>query len=336
MKLIVQIPCYNEEKTLPQVITDIPRKIEGIDEVQILIINDGSTDNTVEVAKEMGVDYILENPRKLGLSKSFVKGLEACLYFGADIIVNTDGDNQYRGEDIKTLVKILLERNSDMVIGCRDIVGHTEFSLVKKFFQGLGSKVVSRLGSLKIPDVTSGFRSYSRNAAMKTTVINDFSYTAETLIQAGCLGMKVDWVPIQVNKKTRESRLFHSTFHYMQTQSFAILKSYLLYRPIHFFFTIGGLSLLVALASGVRFAYYVWFIRPEEQVFKMGSGILLQFSLILAVVCFLGGFLGTVLSGLRTLIEEMRFDHKRQILSEERGASYLETHVWKAGGCDDL
>ncbi|MBI4843124.1 MAG: glycosyltransferase family 2 protein [Nitrospirae bacterium] len=227
MKLIIQIPCLNEEKTLTAVIDSLPKKIEGIDEIRTLIINDGSTDNTVDAAIQLGVDYIVNNGRNLGLAKSYSRGLEASLFLGADIIVNTDGDNQYCGEDIVKLVQPILQHNADVVIGCRDIEGNKDFSKFKKFLQKFGSSVVRKISGTDVPDTTSGFRAINRKAAITFSVMNTFSYTLETLIQAGRTGMNVTWVPISVNPKLRESRLFKSIPDFLSKQLFIIFNVYL-------------------------------------------------------------------------------------------------------------
>ena len=209
-KLIVQIPCYNEEKTLPQTVSDIPRQIDGIDEVKILVIDDGSTDRTVEVAEEIGVDYIIKNTHNIGLARTFHEGLVACLSLGADIIVNTDGDNQYKGQDIPKLIAPILKGEAEIVIGDRETDTIPHFSPLKKRLQKIGSVVVRMLSETDVQDPVSGFRAFSREAAMKMNVLSPFSYTIETVIQAGKKHITIKSVPIGTNPKTRESRLFKS------------------------------------------------------------------------------------------------------------------------------
>jgi len=224
LKLIVQIPCWNEEKTLPQTIRDIPRKIPGITMVEILIIDDGSTDNTIAVAKECGVEHIVHFANHKGLAKAFAAGIEACLKFGADVIVNTDADNQYNGADIPKLIQPILNRSAEMVIGTRNIHEHKEFPYIKKQLQKLGSWVVMKLSGTKIKDATSGFRAYNKNAAVRINVMTEYSYTLETIIQAGRTGVTLSQVPIRVNPKTRESRLFKNIWQYLKRSIWTILR----------------------------------------------------------------------------------------------------------------
>ena len=324
MKLFIQIPCLNEEKTLPQVIRDLPREIEGVDEIYTLCIDDGSVDNTVKVAQAIGIDFILKNPRNLGLAESFIRGIECCLFLGADIIVNTDGDNQYCGEDIPNLIRPILDRKADVVVGCRDIDGHAEFSMLKKHIQKIGSRTVSRLAKINIPDTTSGFRAFSRFAAMRLSVMNPFSYTLETLIQAGRTGFEVQWVPIRVNPSTRPSRLFRSMRHFVSRQMVAILKAYLFYCPIRLFGWLAFAALLVAFFAAARNVYYLWFVEPGFQVFKSGSGVLLLASFIVALICTICGLLGSVLSGLRFLLEDIRFRIRNISLCERIKSLHLD------------
>ena len=216
MKLIIQIPCYNEEETLPITLKEIPRKFRGVDEVEILVIDDGSVDKTVEVAQREGVNHIVKLTNNKGLAESFMTGIDASLRLGADIIVNTDGDNQYRGEDIQKLVDPILFGEADMVIGDRNIkeIGH--FSFVKKRLQSLGSWVVRQVSGTRIPDATSGFRAFSREAALRLNIISRYSYTLESIIQAGKKNIALTHVPIRTNEKLRPSRLFSNLFSYIK------------------------------------------------------------------------------------------------------------------------
>ena len=306
MKLFIQIPCLDEEDTLPLVIADLPRKIEGIDEVYTLIIDDGSIDKTVEVAKQLGIDYIVRNSRNLGLAKSYSKGLEASLFLGADIIVNTDGDNQYKGADIAKLVKPILEKRADIVVGCRHIDSHKEFSWLKKILQKLGSNVVRRLSGTNIPDATSGFRALSRNAAISFSIISHFSYTLEMLIQAGKTGLRVDWVPIRTNPKLRGSRLFKSIPDFIFQQVKTILTVYLFYRPMTVFSWFILVFFILSMLNASRIVYFLWLVGPEELKFKTGSGVLLVFTSIVTVLFFVTGLLASVLSGLCSLMIDLR------------------------------
>lgn len=306
MKLFIQIPCLNEEKTLPLVVADLPRKVEGIEKIYLLIIDDGSTDNTVKVATSLGVDYILKNGRNLGLAESYSRGLEACLSLGADIIVNTDGDNQYVGEDIPRLVKPIVEQQADMVVGCRDIDGHLEFARIKKYLQKIGSKVVSHISGTDVPDVTSGFRAVNRNAALNFSIFNKFSYTIDTLIQAGRTGMKVYTVPIRTNPSLRKSRLFKSIPVFIVQQLKIMFKVYLLYCPMRFFLGLASISFTVTVLNVLRISYFLFFAETGNFKFKEGSGVLLLFSAIVTVLFIVGGLLGSVLSGFRSLMLDMR------------------------------
>lgn len=306
IKLFIQIPCLNEENILPNVISDLPRRIEGIDEIYTLVIDDGSTDNTVAVATSLGVDYILKNGRNLGLAESYIRGLDSCLFLGADIIVNTDGDNQYVGADIAKLVKPIVGKEADVVIGCRDIDSHPEFSRIKKFLQRLGSKVVSRVSGIDVPDVTSGFRAVNKNAAMKFSIMNKFSYTVDTLIQAGRSTLKVSHVSIRTNPSLRGSRLFKSIPEFIVQQLKIMFKVYLFYCPMRFFFWLASIFFSITVLNAFRISYFLYFAGTGNMKFKEGSGALLLFSAIVTVLFIVCGLLGSVLSGFRLLILDMR------------------------------
>lgn len=235
MKLIIQIPCYNEEGTLGLTYHDLPKHIDGIDEIEYLIINDGSTDRTLEVAQSLGIHHVVNFKQNKGLAKGFMAGLDACLRLGADIIVNTDADNQYCGEDIEKLVRPILEGKADIVIGERPIDQTKSFSWKKKKFQHLGSWVVRVASGTDIPDAPSGFRAYSREAALRINVINEYTYTLETIIQAGNDKIAMTSVPIHTNGETRPSRLFSSMWRYMKRSATVIIRSFLMYKPLRFF-----------------------------------------------------------------------------------------------------
>lgn len=305
-KLFIQIPCFNEEHTLPLVIADIPHKIEGVDKIYTLIIDDGSTDETVHVAQQIGIDYIIKNGSNLGLAKSYSRGIEACLYLGADIIVNTDGDNQYKGEDIVKLIKPIIDNKADIVIGCRDISGHEEFTKYKKFLQKIGSSIVRRMSGTEVPDTTSGFRALNRKAAITLTVMSNFSYTLETLIQAGRSGLNVQWVSINTNPKRRESRLYKSVHNFVFLQLKTLLKIYLFYCPMRFFVWLASLFFLFSMMNAGRILYFLFLVGREDIKFKIGSGILLLFTTIITVLCIVAGLLGSVLSGIRFLMIDLR------------------------------
>lgn len=256
MKLIVQIPCYNEEKTLPETIADIPREITGIDKVEVLIIDDGSRDHTVDIAREIGVDHIIRNKRNLGLARTFRKGLDACLVRGADIIVNTDGDNQYVGADIPKLIEPILAGRADMVIGDRQTNSIPHFSPIKRLLQYLGSGVVRRLAGIWVPDTVSGFRAISREAAIRLNIVSSFSYTIETVIQAGKRQLAVDSVHVRTNPKTRDSRLFKSIPHFIKNSLGTMVRMYAMYQPLRMFFFIGAAMLLLGALPILRFLFF--------------------------------------------------------------------------------
>ena len=300
MKLIVQIPCFNEEHTLPQTVRDIPRQITGIDKVEILIIDDGSTDRTVEVALELGIEHIVRNKQNKGLARTFRAGLDACLTFGADIIVNTDGDNQYAGADIPKLVAPILAGQADIVVGDRqtDTVAH--FSPLKKLLQKVGSSFVRRLSETEVTDAVSGFRAFSREAAIKMNVVSSYSYTIETLIQAGKKHLAVVSVPIGTNAKTRESRLFKSIPDFIQRQVTTIIRMYAMYQPLRAFFYIGLITSLMGLIPVVRFLF---FYAIGEGDGHLQSIILGGVFLTLGFISFLAALLADLIGHNRQLIE---------------------------------
>src|SRR3954462_805917 len=254
MKLIIQIPCFNEQDQLPATLADLPRDIQGIDEVEWLIIDDGSTDRTVEVARENGVDHVVRLTNNKGLAAGFQAGLDACLKLGADIVVNTDADNQYFGGDIPKLVAPILEGRADMVIGDREVDQLEHFSPLKKRLQRLGSAVVRRASDTHVPDTTSGFRAYNREAALQMAVVSQYTYTVETLIQAGRLLVATEHVPVHTNPETRPSRLFPSSWAYVRRNALAIARVYAHYRPLRVFMTLALILFLAALVPWVRFA----------------------------------------------------------------------------------
>ncbi|MBQ7481984.1 MAG: glycosyltransferase family 2 protein, partial [Lachnospiraceae bacterium] len=259
MKLIIQIPCLNEAQTLEIALNDLPKHIDGIDEIEILIINDGSVDNTVEVARNWGVNYVVSFTKNKGLAKGFMAGIDACLRNGADIIVNTDADNQYCGADIEKLVRPILDGKADVVIGERPIDATEHFSPLKKKLQHFGSYVVRVASKTDIPDAPSGFRAFSRDAAMHLNVMNNYTYTLETIVQAGRTSMAITSVPIRTNGELRKSRLFHSMFGYVKRSMLTIVRAFMMYRPLTFFSILGLIPFTIGFAFVIRFL--VFFFR---------------------------------------------------------------------------
>lgn len=288
MKLIIQIPCYNEEETLHIALNELPKKIEGIDEIEYLIINDGSKDNTVQVAKDWGVNYVVNFRQNKGLAKGFMAGLDACLRNGADIIVNTDADNQYCADDIEKLVRPIIDEKYDIVIGERPINETKHFSFVKKKLQRLGSWVVRKASKTDIPDAPSGFRAYSREAALRMNVVNEYTYTLETIIQAGREKIAMTSVPIRTNEELRKSRLFKSMFGYVKKSMGTIIRAFIMYKPLRFFTILGLIPFLCGIGIGIRFLVYYFQ--------GVGNGHIQ--SLILAAVLLLIGW-QTIIIGLQ-------------------------------------
>lgn len=300
MKLIVQIPCYNEEATLPETVAAIPRLIQGVDKVEILVIDDGSTDRTVAVARSIGVDHIITQTRNRGLANAFRTGLDACLKAGADIIVNTDGDNQYSGADIPRLVRPILEGRADIVVGDRETGRVDHFSPLKKFLQKLGSWVVRQLSGLQVPDAVSGFRAISREAALRLNIVSGFSYTIEMLIQAGRKRMAVASVPIATNKVTRKSRLFKSIPNFIKRSVATMLRIYAMYQPLKVFAIVGGALAVVGVLPIIRFLYFYAIGDGEGHIQSLILGGAL---VIIAVVSFLIGLVADLIGFNRQLLE---------------------------------
>jgi glycosyltransferase involved in cell wall biosynthesis len=299
MKLIIQIPCFNEEATLPGTLADLPRELEGIQEVEWLVIDDGSTDRTVEVARQHGVQHIVRLTNNRGLAAAFQAGLDASLKLGADIIVNTDADNQYYGGDIPKLVAPILAGNADMVIGDRKTDQIEHFSPLKKRLQRLGSAVVRRASGTDVPDTTSGFRAYNREAALQMQVVSKFTYTLESIIQAGKMLVAVDHVPVRTNPKTRESRLFPSTAAYVRRNTVSIFRIYAMYEPLRVFLAAAAVAALVGAVIWARFLYFFLFTdEPGEHIQSLILGSTL---FIVAVQLAALGVVGDILAGSRVL-----------------------------------
>lgn len=309
MKLIIQIPCYNEEKTLEIALNDLPKKISGIDQIEYLIINDGSKDNTVGVAKRWGVHYVVNFKSNKGLAKGFMAGIDACLRNGADIIVNTDADNQYCGEDIEKLVRPILDGKADMVIGSRPIDQTAHFTPLKKKLQHFGSWVVRKASQTQIPDAPSGFRAYSREAAMKLNVINEYTYTLETIVQAGREKMAITSVPIRTNAELRPSRLFSSMFGYVKKSMLTIIRAFMMYKPLRFFTLVGLIPIILGMGIGVRFLIYFFAGFGEGHVQSL---ILASLLILVGVQTIVVGLQADIIAANRKILEDIQY-HVRKL-----------------------
>lgn len=304
MKLIIQIPCFNEEETLGITVKDLPRHIDGIDEIEYLIINDGSRDRTVEVAKELGIHHIVSFKQNKGLAKGFMAGIDACLHLGADIIVNTDADNQYCGDDIAKLVQPILDGKADIVIGERPIDETEHFSKKKKMFQHLGSWVVRVASGTDIPDAPSGFRAYSREAALKINVTNEYTYTLETIIQAGHSKTAITSVPIRTNSELRPSRLFSTMWGYMKRSSTVIVRSFMMYKPLKFFSILGGILSVLGILLGIR---YLVFVAQGLGGGHVQSLILAAIFIIIGFETIVMGLLSDIIAANRKILEDIQY-----------------------------
>lgn len=292
MKLVIQIPCLNEEESLPITLSALPKHIDGIDEIKVLIVNDGSTDRTIEVAKKHGISDFVNFTHNKGLAKAFSAGLNKALEMGADIIVNTDADNQYNASDIEKLVRPIIDGNADIVIGSRPVNKISHFSIIKKILQNFGSFVMRCVSSTSVKDAPSGFRAFSRNAAIQMNIFDNYTYTLETIIQAKAKGLVIENVEIDVNPELRRSRLFSNMFVYIRRSIFTMLRMFIVYRPFRFFITVGILFLLAGLIPGVRFVWY----------FLTGDGQGHIQSLILAAILLLTGVQVSLIAVLSELI----------------------------------
>ncbi|MFC3685190.1 glycosyltransferase family 2 protein [Hydrogenophaga luteola] len=303
MKLIIQIPCYNEAATLGIALAALPREVPGFDKVEWLIIDDGCTDNTVEVALAHGVDHVVRHTRNQGLARGFMNGLQACLEHGADVIVNTDADNQYNADDIPALTRPILDGKADIVIGARPIAAIEHFSPIKKLLQKLGSWVVRVASKTSIPDAPSGFRAMSRSAARRLTVFSDYTYTLETIIQAGQKNMAITSVPIRVNGDLRPSRLVKSIASYIQRSIVTIIRVFVIYRPFRFFASIGITLFTLGFLIGLRFLYKWLTVDYDGHIQSL---ILASSLLIIGFHTILIAFVADLLSANRKLMEEIR------------------------------
>ena len=303
MKVIIQIPCFNEEATLPATIRDLPRTIPGVDVLEYLVVDDGSSDRTAEVAREVGVQHVLRLGSNRGLARAFANGIEKALELGADIVVNTDADNQYCAADIPKLLAPILANQADMVVGSRPIVEHPEFGPVKKLLQLAGSWTLRHISKTTVRDAASGFRAFSREACQRLFIYSSFSYCMETLIQAGNRGLRVASVDIGVNPTTRPSRLFKSIPEYIRKQAGTMLTMFVLYRPGRFFSSLGVLLMAGVFVIGVRFLYLVYVV-PVPGRTHLPSLILLSVLALGGFLCFLLAVLGELVKSQRRIGEE--------------------------------
>ena len=334
MKLLIQIPCLNEREHLAATFADLPRAIPGIDCIEVLVVDDGSTDGTSELARELGVHHIVRFPRNRGLAAAHMAGLDACVRLGADIIVNTDADNQYRGSDIPRLVEPILAGRADMVVGDRHTDAIAHFSFMKRLLQRWGSRVVRRASGTEVADSTSGFRALNRKAANGLFVHNRFSYTLETIIQAGHLGLVLENVRIQTNEKTRESRLFRSIPEYVRRNGSVILRAYNLYWPVQTFGAIAIVLFLFGLGLGARFLWF--FVQDPDYSGHIQSLLVGVGAVVLSLIVALMALLGDLLATHRRLTEELlqrvrRLDAKMSAQSGiVEGVESTGTSAWTA------
>ena len=301
MKVVIQVPCYNEAEYLPATLADLPRSLDAVDEIEIIVIDDGSSDDTTRVAREAGADHVIRAPVNQGLARAFSAGLDFALRRGADIVVNTDADNQYRGDNVAKLIGPILHHEADIVIGNRNPQRIAHFSYFKRLLQTFGSWVVRGLSQTDIPDVASGFRAFSREAALRMNVVSDFTYTLETIIQAGKKQLFITHVDIETNPQVRPSRLFSGTGNYLTRSVGTIVRIYALYEPLRVFSTIGGVLLLAGSAIGMRFVYYYMSTGGEGHVQSL---ILAAVLLIVGFITVLIGLLADLIGSSRRMIED--------------------------------
>lgn len=324
MKVIIQIPCLNEEKTLPVTLADLPRQLEGVDEVEWLIIDDGSRDHTIDTAIAHGVDYVIRHPENRGLAAAFENGMQACIMLGADIIVNTDADNQYCAADIQKLVDPILSGAAEYVIGTRPIQDIAHFSPLKKWLQGLGSNVVRFFSQTEVEDAPSGFRAISKDAAMRLHVFSKYTYTLETIIQAGQSGISIQTVPIRTNAELRPSRLMKSIRSYIKRSSIMILRAFMTYRPLAFFLTPAAVLMGLGFILGLRFLYF--YLILKDGAGHIQSLILTIILFVLGAALMISGVLADLSATNRMLLERIDLRVKRLengLLEPEDAVPYL-------------
>ena len=314
-KLIIQIPCYNEEETLGATLKALPETLPGVDVIERLIVNDGSTDGTVRVAREMGVEHIVDLPQNQGLARAFMAGLEEALRSGADIVINTDADNQYNADDMGKLIEPVIGKTAEIVVGARPIDSVEHFSAAKKLLQKLGSWAVRVVSGTDIPDAPSGFRAMSRNAAMQINVFNDHTYTLETIIQAGHKGIPITWVPVRVNEVRRPSRLVKSVPSYVARSVMVIIRIFMLYRPLRFFTILGSVPFTLGFLLGIRWLSLSYFF-PEPGRTYVPSLILAAILLLIGFQTWILGLIADLMAANRRLLEEIRLRVRRAELDK--------------------
>lgn len=301
MKLIIQIPCLNEAETLPETLSHIPRELDGIDEIELLVVDDGSTDGTAAIARELGVDHVVRFTNQKGLAQAFYAGLDAALKLGADVIVNTDADGQYRGEDIPLLIAPILAGEADMVVGDRQVHRLDHIPMAKRLLQKLGSAVVGRASDIRIPDAASGFRAYDREAALRLVVFSEFTYTHETLIQAGRKQIAVASVPVETNPPLRPSRLFRSVWEYVWRSTVTIVRIYAMYKPLRFFGTVG---LAFFLVGAVLFGRFLYFYVTQDGAGHVQSVVVGGVFVAIGIQAWIAALLADLIAKNRTLMED--------------------------------
>ena len=321
MRLIVQIPCFNEEETLPAVLADIPREINGFDDVLVIVVDDGSTDDTVAVARASGADAVLRLGRNRGLARAFGRGLEYALELGADVIVNTDGDHQYKGRYIAHLTAPILERQADMVVGDRDVNSVPHFSWAKIWLQRVGTSVVRWASGTDVGDATSGFRALSREAALRLIIYSDYTYTVETIIQAGKKGLVVRSIPVETNEKLRDSRLIRSNANYVRKSAVTILRFFLMYEPLRSFSLISLVPFTLGIVFFVR--YGVFYLRGEGAG-HIQSVIVASVLALMAIQVFLLGLVADLIGRNRAIGEENSYRLRKQYLANSESAAGSE------------
>ena len=332
-KLVIQIPCFNEATTLPATLRDLPRSMPGVDVIEYLIIDDGSRDETAAVARANGAHHVVQFERNRGLAAAFVAGLEGSLRAGADIIVNTDADNQYQAAHIEQLVRPILERRAEVVVGDRGVAEIPHFSWLKRRLQTLGSWVIGRAAGLDTPDATSGFRAFSREAALRTLVLSNYSYTLETLIQAGARRAAVLFVPIGINQQTRPSRLMKSIPQYIRKSGITIVRAYAMYQPLRVFSTLGIVMIALGIIPGLRFAYF--YFVAGQRVGHIQSLILAAILIIVGFQVLLIGLVADLIASNRKMLEETLYRlRKTDIESPDAGADAAEALGARRGAGD--